>query len=94
MKDTVFVCETSVWSDRLWCLWLRSAAKGARLGFEFDISSRRFDDGAGLVNTSNAASCARRRMTAGEIVLGLVVDGAKLPFLPEVPRQGAVEVAV
>ena len=53
-------------------------AKGARAWSSSLIyRARRFDEGDGLANTSSAASCARRRMNAGEVVLGLVVDGAK-----------------
>ena len=48
-----------------------------RLVFEGDTSSRRFVFGDGLASTSSAASCARRRMTAGEVVAGRVVDGEK-----------------
>jgi len=77
VKDTVFGWETSVWRPRRpLCRW-RSDAKGARLVFEGDTSSRRFVVGDGLASTSSAASCARRRMAAGEVVAGRVVDGEK-----------------
>ena len=78
MKDTVFVWETSVWSAAAGpCVDGAATRRERAFVFEGDTSSRRFVFGDGLASTSSAASCARRRMTAGEVVAGRVVDGEK-----------------